>query len=620
MEYGHCGSCSAPNAPLKCPCQATHYCDKECQRDDKNAHRGGCSYFLRKDIDRLCRQLQMLKAQHNCSACEVAVKEDKLAGLHHVVGDLLRLTLLPSNYPLAEDHLKQGLEISRRMEADYRVFPRSSDEGKNSIGMLNNLGLLYSQWDKKGAALEAYEHARDCLRTTMSAHGSTPWHQQTLADILSAQGDIYNRQYDRQGHGSDKQKCHAEQAQALGEEALAIHRALNAQADRCAVLPDDILNEDNRKERTAEVLLIVCHTYENLEMFDKARSAVQEAMDLSRSCHGNGSENIAICLGRISTICCRQSRAIKTSLDASSSSYSPGTRMRVEGLKNQTQWNGLEGVVLKQAGGSRVCVRLDQDNKDFRLKLENVYLLVATVDERKELFAQLQDLAEEAITSQTESLRIQVKVKGTKHVNTACDYYNLGSAFARTDKPAETRKAVSLLTKACKILRRVAATNSPDLLKYRQALEHAEVVLARFDEAGVLSAMPCWWPPTSRQEDEVEMAELFASLHRADGSGSASISSELMQQELRMHGLFNFTASSSDPVSGRETVALAVAYHSSSYQPCVRVSMCVFVWGRTAAKLMRALLTRTIDPRTQISGCVMDLYFIVLVVIILQCQ
>jgi len=47
---------------------------------------------------------------------------------------------------------------------------------------------------------------------------------------------------------------------------------------------------------------------------------------------------------------------------------------------------------------------LDQDNKDFRLKLENVYLLVATVDERKELFAQLQDLAEEAITSQTESL------------------------------------------------------------------------------------------------------------------------------------------------------------------------------------------------------------------------
>jgi len=188
----------------------------------------------------------MLKAQHNCSACEVAVKEEKLASLHHVVGDLLRLTLLPSNYPLAEDHLKQR---------------RSSNEGdfvKNSIGMLNNLGLLYSQWDKKGAALEAYEHARDCLRTTMSAHGSTPWHQQTLADILSAQGDIYNRQYDRQGHGSNKQKCHAEQA--LGEEALAIHRALNAQADRCAVLPDDILNEDNRKERTAEVLLLVCHT------------------------------------------------------------------------------------------------------------------------------------------------------------------------------------------------------------------------------------------------------------------------------------------------------------------------------------------------------------------------
>ena len=185
VKYGHCGSCSAPDAPLKCPCQATHYCDKECQRDDKNAHRGGCSYFLRKDIDRLCRQLQMLKAQHNCSACEVAVKEEKLASLHHVVGDLWRLTLLPSNYPLAEDHLKQGLEISSRMEADYLFFSQSSDEGnfvEISIGMLNNLGLLYSQWDKKGAALEAYEHARDCLRTTMmGAHPGTNRHSPTFS-------------------------------------------------------------------------------------------------------------------------------------------------------------------------------------------------------------------------------------------------------------------------------------------------------------------------------------------------------------------------------------------------------------------------------------------------------
>jgi len=75
--------------------------------------------------------------------------------------------------------------------------------------------------------------------------------------------------------------------------------------------------------------------------------------------------------------------ALITSMAQSSSSYWPGTRVRAEGLQNQAQYNGLEGVVLKQADDSRVCMRLDQDNKDLRLKLQNVRPLVATADKRK---------------------------------------------------------------------------------------------------------------------------------------------------------------------------------------------------------------------------------------------
>jgi len=55
-------------------------------------------------------------------------------------------------------------------------------------------------------------------------------------------------------------------------------------------------------------------------------------------------------------------------------SYSPGTRVRVEGLQNQTHYNGCEGVVSEECA-SHVCVRLDQDNKDIRIKLQNVRLL-----------------------------------------------------------------------------------------------------------------------------------------------------------------------------------------------------------------------------------------------------
>jgi len=114
-----------------------------------------------------------------------------------------------------------------------------------------------------------------------------------------------------------------------------------------------------------------------------------------------------------------------------------------------------------------------------------------------------------------------------------------------------------MLTKAVRILRRIVDDDDPDLLYSSTGLEQAHAALARFEEPGVLSALPCWWQPTSRQEDEAEMASVFAALHRATGSSSRNLSSEAMEQGLRMHGLFNFTASSSDPVDVTAFVAIA---------------------------------------------------------------
>ena len=121
-------------------------------------------------------------------------------------------------------------------------------------------------------------------------------------------------------------------------------------------------------------------------------------------------------------------------------------------------------------------------------------------------------------------------------------------------KPAETHEALALLAKAGKIMRRVVPSDDPYLRELVQALKEAQVTLARFDECGVLSAMPCYWRATSRQEDGVMMTEVFAHLLHTAGSSSASISSEVMQEGLRLHGLFNFTASSSDLV--RRSAAL----------------------------------------------------------------
>ena len=195
-------------------------------------------------------------------------------------------------------------------------------------------------------------------------------------------------------------------------------------------LPDRTLNQAYRQVRTAEVLLDVASTYTHLELFDKARSAMQEALDLCSRCYGNESERVAICHSQVASICSYEARAIRLKMVQSSSCYSLGTRVRVDGLQNYPQHNGLEGVVFKQENDSRVCVRLDQNNHELRLKLQNARPLVATADERKVLYTQLQDLADEGIASNTEYLRLQVKTHGVKHVNTARAHYSLGLALA----------------------------------------------------------------------------------------------------------------------------------------------------------------------------------------------
>ena len=73
--------------------------------------------------------------------------------------------------------------------------------------------------------------------------------------------------------------------------------------------------------------------------------------------------------------------------------------VRVEGMQTHPQYNALEGVVLELAGDTHVCVCLDQDNTKICLKLQDMRLMVITVNERKELYTQVQDLKHERIAT-----------------------------------------------------------------------------------------------------------------------------------------------------------------------------------------------------------------------------
>jgi len=338
--YADCAACGAREADLKCPCKTRHYCSAACQRADFRNHKKQCMHWLVKDIGRQRDELQVMTAQGSSSVREVTDKEQRLAVQHKTVGDLMRDSLQAGNFPAAEQHLKQALELLRKLSALEKQGGFGADTGiqvDNSIDTLLSLGQLYRNWNKFGDAVQAYQEARDSLRNNMRAHGSNPDRQQILAGILSCQGEMYNEQYDREP-GPDKSQCLA--ARALVEEAVDINRALNLQADDLALdlaaQPRHPLNQANRQECTADVLLTLMQTYTDLEKFDEARGALKEAMTLSISRYSDESESVAHCHNHMSNLCGRQAAAIKKNMQ-STSRYSLGSRVLVEGLQHKPE-------------------------------------------------------------------------------------------------------------------------------------------------------------------------------------------------------------------------------------------------------------------------------------------
>jgi len=395
---------------------------------------------------------------------------------------------------------------------------------------------------KHDDALQVYQEALQEVRGDI-AHASTPQLQIQLSKILTAMVKMHVSQYSSQiinGAKGDKGKCTS--AKALMEEALSIQHTLS------------------QYSVAADTLQFLASAHGYLEMFDEARSTLKQALDLTRRCDGEESTRVAACHQRMAFICQEQDKAFRKQLSMHMEYmltnsirlyYSPGSRVLVEGLQKQQQYNGIEGVVVKM-DALRMRVRLDMlDNKELMLKPENVCPLFPTAPKLQEQLIKMHDLAQEHITSSKEVHRLQIKVKGVKHVNTAIVCQNLGVACLATDKPADTGLAASLLIQADKIRRRISDDNKDLALLISQNLNDAKAAQARFDEGGVLSAEPCFWLPTTRHDDEAQMAQLFAGLQARNGKrGSPNMSSEAMQQGLRLYGLFNVTASACDAVSG----------------------------------------------------------------------
>jgi len=507
----------------------------------------------------------------------VIKKEQELAEQHRSVGNLVRGAVQALHYPMAEKHYQKALKIHRRL-AQRDKSTNTGIQEFFSILTLEDLGQLYKFWNRWDDALEVFQEALESLRRNMRSHGSNPASLDSLAGILLSQGNIYNRQYNSQGRGPDKAKCLA--AKALVEEALAIHRTASLQTDEFS-----LEFGPSTQNHYPLMLLELGSIYTSLELFDKARPTLKEALDLLSRRFGKESVETVTCHTYMTNLCHLHTMALVTSMSQGSACHAGmlqssacalGSRVLVEGLTSKPEYNGLEGCVFKTVKDSRIGVCLDEGNRKMSLNLVNVRPLLATapllvtVEQRKELYKQIQDLTTERIASCKEGLRIQLKMKGVKHLNTAIAYDNLGQSYLMTYRLAETREAVDMHKKADRIMHRIAGDDDPYLREFAQHLHKARLHCDQFEKAGVLSAMPCWRPPTSRHCDREAMAALFQEIQRAGvntathcsglqhrGSSCPRISSEAMQQGLRLYGLFKFTSSSPDPVDVTAFVALA---------------------------------------------------------------
>jgi len=219
-------------------------------------------------------RLQVQGSIDGVACVELMVLEQELARFHYRVGRLMIFSLQAAEYQDAETHFKQALHLYRKVEASRgtlhgaaaraaagKLADKAAPEGL--YGVIIDLGQLYGCMRKDYDELQVYQEALDEVRVDI-AHASSPQLQGHLSNGLAAMGQMYIRQYYSQitnGAKEDKGKCTV--AIALCEEALSIQRALSQ---------DGI---------TADTLTTLASAHGCLEMFDGARSALKEALNLS---------------------------------------------------------------------------------------------------------------------------------------------------------------------------------------------------------------------------------------------------------------------------------------------------------------------------------------------------
>jgi len=565
--YHVCSECGALDALLKCDCIfITYYCNEVCQKAHASQHHASCSQRLLASIGYQQAELDDIPTADNNSTNTLRVElEQKLALLHCTMGRIMSVSQVPAIYAQAAKHCNMALVLHRKVRtfqttatglmrifADEVVVDKISTNGLYDT--LHNIGDICCLDQNYPGAIEAFSTLVDGLRHDVSVH-NTKKQQTMLAVILGSLANVHvNQHHQESDHDNlNHNYTHCYIAIDFLQEAICLW--------------DKLSREDLRKT----ALLQIATVYNDLGKFEKAQTMLHDAMAPSTmtpnkytnafqstmhmaSCHQQLGFN---CLGQ-AMLLRKQLYAHQMFLISNSMEYyhSRLNMIRVEGLVNAPQYNGLEAVVLR-VGAERIEVFLLEGYTDkvIKIKPANALPLIRDASELLPKFQKIQELTAKQIESSIISYELQLQKSGDRHINTAVTCYTLGTAYMKTLRKEDTEKALQLLIKADKIRMRIGDNHVERAIYFPQLITEAREALHEFETDGVLSPVTCCWAPSSRNQDAETLGELFDSLQQR--IGSSTVSSDAMLDCLRLYGIFNVTAPAADSVDKAHFIAIA---------------------------------------------------------------
>jgi len=331
--------------------------------------------------------------------------------------------------------------------------------------------------------MEQLTKAHD-LTQELITNEDSPGQQDRLGVILTIQGEILNTP--QQAMPEDRRRALEKQQRAV---------TIFHQLEQTTIGP---LREQTLR-KLMEALLSMADTLENLELYKESQDAMRDSQIIGKRAQIENNTSSIHLHEQIFTST-KETMDARRELDDHTSTLHVGSKIRLHGLLNQTM-NGKKGTVIGSAINNRIGIQIQGEERQVSIRILNIRYWEGPEQNCQTLYDKVIAKAQAETEFLSMELRIQIRIAGNKHIDTALARYNLGRALWLSNETLETTQAVDEIQAAILFMKQ-REPNHHCLISFEKVRDMALESVALFRTPGTLSAWPYWKPPTARWEDK----------------------------------------------------------------------------------------------------------------------